>query len=304
MEISWKQLENNISVGHFTSTNSAPGYKSSQIYVKKYEALKSNSKNKVTIFLFHDICQHHGRFQSFIDWAREKNPEISFVAMDFVGHGLSSGTRGHFEKFDHLVTDVHFLLNHLEKNSNDKWIVMGHGLGGLVALDLYNRFQDSAGLLIDGLILSNFILKFQTLLLQLEDQNLFKKSGLEKFIAHSRPLRIFKSNEILSFPEDILNYEQDPLVVHRPTLKSMKEIQKKITNIYQDSYFLGTPLMLIKSEHGVGTLGQEIDYFAKGIKKDLLTEKKYSLMRHDLYNEREKEIVFQDIMNWMNTYET
>ena len=46
-----------------------------------------------------------------------------------------------------------------------------------------------------------------------------------------------------------------------------------------------------------------IGYFAKGIKKDLLSEKKYSLMKYDLYNEVERTSVFHDIMDWMKIYE-
>lgn len=304
--IRWKKLENNISVGHFLSTNPAPGYNPSQVYVKKYAALKNDSEKQMTIFLLHDIGQYHGRFNSFIKWSREHYPNITFIAMDFVGHGLSSGTRGHFEKFEYLVNDFHYLLTQLEKNDNkknEKWIVAGHGMGGLVALDLLNRFQDSVEHRIDGLVLSNFILKFPSLFLQLEEQ-FIEKTVFKKLISHSRPLRVFKGEEVLSHPEDILSYDQDPLVVHRPTLNSVREVQKKMTNIYQESYFLGKPLMLMKSSSGSPISSNGIDYFAKGIKKDLLTEKKYSLMKHDLYNEREKESAFQDIMNWMKIYET
>ncbi len=305
--IHWKKLDNKISAGHFTSSDSSAGrsgFNSSQIYVKKYEALKSDVEKEITIFLLHDIGQHHGRFHSFVEWMRENNPGINFIAMDFVGHGLSSGTRGHFEKFDSLVNDFHHLLMQLEKNKQkkEKWIVLGHGMGGLVALDLMNRFQDSVEHKIDGLILSNFILKLQSAFLQFEDQ-FIDRTLIKALVGHSRLMKIYKGDEILTTPEDILNYEQDPLVVHRPTLTSIKELQKKMANIYQESYFLGKPLMLMKSEFGTKIESRGIDYFAKGIKKELLTEKKYSHMKHDLYNEREKENVFSDILSWMNTYE-
>ncbi len=302
--MSWKKLDQKISVSHFSSSNPTPGYNPSQIYVKKYEALQSDVKKNVTVFLLHDIGQYHGRFQDFIDWSRKNNPGITFVAMDFVGHGLSSGTRGHFEQFDHLARDFHYFLEHYEdKTADEKWIIAGHGMGGLVALDLMNQFQDSFGHKIDGLILSNFILKFNSLLLQLEEQPFMSKSGIKKILGHSRPLRILKGESVLTGPDSILNYEQDPLVIHRPTFNSLKEIQKKVSNIYQESYFLGKPLLIMKSDYGDVVSSGGIEYFSKGIKKELLTEKIYSLMKHDLYNEREKEKVYLDIMNWMKLYE-
>ncbi|MGZ3807283.1 MAG: alpha/beta hydrolase [Bacteriovorax sp.] len=206
--IHWKRLNDDVSVGHFSSCSPSIGHNASQVYVKSHQALGLDSEKSIKVFLLHDIGQHHGRYQSFIDWARRENPAISFVAMDFVGHGLSSGTRGHFEKFDHLVNDFHFLLTQMEKKSDDseKWIVIGHGLGGLVALDLVNRFQDSKEHRIDGLVLSNFIFQLSSLVFQLEDQMLLDKSTIRKIIGHTRPVRPFKSEEILSAPEDVLNY--------------------------------------------------------------------------------------------------
>ena len=118
---------------------------------------------------------------------------------------------------------------------------------------------------------------------------------------HLRPLRVLKSEEMLSDPQYALIYEQDPLVVHRPTLITIREVQKKVANIYQDSYFIGKPLMLLKSEKDSIINLNGMEYFAKGIKKELLTEKKYSLMKHDLYNEIDKESVFKDITDWMKT---
>ena len=303
--LKWNILENNISVTHFTSSAPSRGFGSGQVYVKKFAALKEDPNKKITVFLLHDIGQYHGRFQQLINWTRNKNPGVSFVAMDFVGHGLSSGTRGHFNKFENLVNDFLYLLTMTEKDhaQNEKWIVLGHGMGGLVALDLLNRIQLTTENKIDGLILSNFILKFSSTFLQIEEQIMLKMSGFKKLLAHSRPFRLATGDAILSCPDEVLKHEQDPLVIHRPTLNSIKEIQNRIRNVYQDSYFLDKPLMLLKSDKGSLHQDSGIDYFAKGIKKDLLTEKNYSLMKHDLYNEIERDTVFKDIMDWMKIYE-
>lgn len=297
----WKKLENNILVTQFTSASDG----SSKIYVKRFEALKKDPYRNITIFLLHDVGQYHGRYLSFINWTRNRHPGISFVAIDFVGHGLSSGTRGHVKKFESLVEDVLFLLNHTDKNvdEHEQWMILGQGLGGLVALDLINRYQEVIEKQICGLILSNFIFKFTSPFLQFENQISAAYAGLKNLIPHSRPIKLLKGEDMLSAPQDILILEQDPLVVHRPTLITIKEIQKKIASIYQDSYFIGKPVLLLKSENDNVANSGGLDYFAKGIKKELLTEKKYSLMKHDLYNETDKEIVFQDIMGWMKAYE-
>lgn len=297
--IIWKKLRAGVSVGSFPSSNPTTGFGQGQLYIKRYES-ENQTDDLVTVFLLHDLCQYHGRFIHFIEWMKEHCPSVSFVALDFVGHGLSSGTRGHFEKFDFLVNDFHNLLKFTPKKKNERWIVLGHGMGGLVTLDFINRFQESAGDKIDGLILSNFILKFQSLFLQMEEQILSEKNILKKIISQTRPARFYVGKDLLTEPLDVLTYEQDPLIIHRPTLNSVKELQYKTQTIYQDSYFIERPVLLLKSEFGTSSSVNGMDYFAKGIKKQLLTEKKYSLMKHDLYNERSKETVYSDIMTWIN----
>lgn len=295
----WKKLDNNIQVAQFKSTAN----NGSKVYVKKFNALKSEPGKNITIFLLHDLGQYHGRYLAFINWVRALYPGISFVAMDFIGHGLSSGTRGHLESFNGLVSDFLLLLNHSTKAADEKWIVLGHGLGGLVALDLLNRFQEKIEDRIDGMILSNFLLKFPTGIMAIETQLNSMSNMFSDLMAQTRPIRLMKGSDILSDPTAILAYEHDPLVIQKPTFKTIKELQNKVSNIYQDSYFVGKPLLMLKSETDDSINSSGIDYFMKGIKKDLLTEKKYSLMKHDLYNENEREIVFKDIMNWMKMYE-
>jgi len=302
---SWKALKDGISVGQFSSFSQTIGGNPAKIYVKKYEPIDEDEKNKITVFLIHDIGQHSGRFNYFIDWMREKNPKMAFVAMDFIGHGLSSGTRGHFDELKFLVNDFHFLVNQLEKKtkSNEKWIILGHGVGGLVALDFLSHFEESEQKKIDGLILSNFIMKLSSQLFQLEGTNLWKSLEFKKKLSHFRPYKIFEGNDLLTFPEDALSYDQDPLIVHRPTLAALGEIKKKIKCIYQDSYFLDKPVMLLNSIDNPVCTDESMNYFSKGIKKMLLTEKNYFNMRHDLYNEKERELVFLDILAWIKLHE-
>jgi len=90
--------------------------------------------------------------------------------MDFMGHGLSSGTRGHFDDFDNLVDDVMFMLSHLEKQKDEQWILLGHGLGGVTILDLMGQYQHLVSPLVDKIILSNFTLKFPISFHDIEEQ--------------------------------------------------------------------------------------------------------------------------------------
>lgn len=295
--ILWGKIEDNIQVSYFTSSNS----EKSKIYVKRFDSFKIDPNNNITIFLLHDICQYHGRFLAFINWTRKNYPGISFVAVDYLGHGLSSGTRGHVDNFENLVDDALFIINKItiNKEKDEKCIILGHGLGGLVALDLINRYQNEIEKRIDGLVISNFILRFSSMFFEIENKLILVSETIKKLMAHSRLVSVLTGSEMLSAPKDILMYEQDPLIVHRPTFITFKEIQKKVDSIYQDSYFIDKPILILKSEKNNVTNSRGINYFSRGVKKELLNEKNYSLMKHDLYNEIDNEIVFKDIMNWI-----
>jgi acylglycerol lipase len=299
--LNWEEIATNVFISQFDSCSSLDNLSKNKIYVKKIESKIKSVDKKITVFLSHDIGQHHGRFKKFVDWTIENNSGVSFISMDFIGHGLSSGTRGHFDKIDYLAEDLFKLTQLLDKDEDgsEKWIILGHGLGGLVALDLMNRFEFRPKSKIDGLILSNFISNAEAPILNFEKKLENYSSIFKKLISKTRFIRHRPGVEVLTNGEDILQYELDPLIVHRPTLNSFKEISKRLKLVYQDSYFLDKPVMLLSSEVESSTL----EYFSKGIKKELLSEKKYSLMKHDLYNETERMSVFNDIKNWMKNYE-
>ncbi|MBY0412628.1 MAG: lysophospholipase, partial [Bdellovibrionales bacterium] len=129
-KIEWKKLSEHVYVTQFSSS-----CKSQQIYLKKFIATKP-SKNPVTVFLFHDLASHHGRFSNLTNWFKAQLPHVNFVMMDFLGHGLSSGTRGHIENFNDLVSDVAQVFRAMKKSDKEEWIGLGHGIGALSLLDL------------------------------------------------------------------------------------------------------------------------------------------------------------------------
>ena len=113
-ELLWKDLKEGTSVAHFSSNK-----KSQQIYLKKIKASKP-SAHAVTIFLFHDLASYHGRFMGMVNFFKTQHPEINFVMMDFLGHGLSSGTRVHINEFSDLANDAASVIASLEKKENNR----------------------------------------------------------------------------------------------------------------------------------------------------------------------------------------
>lgn len=293
-KIIWKKLSEGVHVTHFSSKSHLQ-----QIYIKKLDA-KKISKNPITIFLFHDLTSYHGRFMNMTGWFQSQHPEISFVMVDFLGHGLSSGTRGHIARFSDLVDDVAAVFEMLAKNENEEWIALGHGIGAITLLDLLNRFDGPIKEKIDRVILSNFFLNFPSTVLQLQNKLFENFMGMASALKTSRPVEIYLPGEILTGPHEQAIYLEDPLINRRPTYETLKIVSIKVKGIHQDSYFLDKPTLLLKSESPY-LLDRAMDSFGKGLKKGLLTEKKYLNLKHDLYNERENTLVFNDIAEWVQS---
>jgi alpha-beta hydrolase superfamily lysophospholipase len=292
--LKWKELSGWTSVTHFSSF-----LPNQQIYLKRIKPHKK-IENPITVFLFHDLASYHGRFYHLINWFKSRHPEVGFVMMDFLGHGLSSGTRGHIEHFNHLVNDVAHVFRVIEKAPGERWIALGHGIGALSLLDLVNRFDESIKNKIDKLVLSNFILNFNSPVLNIQNRLLEKIMPLEGLMRTTRPLEIYMPEEILTYPREQGVYMEDPLIVRKPTFQTFRCINLKMKSVFQDSYFLDRPTLILQSESPY-LLTRGMDSFSKGLKKGLLSEKKYSNLKHDLYNEKDNLSVFNDIAEWIQS---
>jgi len=288
-EISWKNIKDNVWTSFFTSEASKQ-----KIYLKYIRSSQIN-QNPITIFLFHDLTSYHGRFHHLTTWFQNNFPQVSFILMDYSGHGLSSGTRSHIADLNWLNQDMSFLIDHCDKRADETWIMLGQGMGAIALLDLLNKSNNEK---IDKIIVSNFVLNFKSAIFNLEQKIASKFSLNLAMINQSRPMPIYLPKEMLNQIEDQVKYLNDPLIVKAPTYKSLLTINKRIKSLFLESYFLDKPTLMLTGQSPYLIPGG-MEAFASGFKKGILTKKSYSNFKHDLYNESESELVFNDISNWI-----
>jgi len=291
--LTWKEIKPGTKVAQFSSV-----VKKQQIYIKKYQWVESS---EMTLFLFHDIASYHGRYSKLVEWFRINHPQINLVLMDYVGHGLSSGTRGHINTISDAVFDMLTLFERLEKESKEKWMVLGHGLGALAMLDLLNKVESTLKMKIDGLVLSNFFLNLETPALLLQNQFYDRLTGsAREAMEHLRLAGVYEPFHMLTHKHDQMSLMEDPLIIHKPTFGALRAVHEKVKGIYQDAYFLDKPILILQSESPY-ILRRGMESFAKGLKKNLLTQKNYANSKHDLYNDKDNHLVFGDIAKWVHT---
>jgi len=289
----WSDIGNQQAICQVSAT-----WESHFIYVKNWTAHLPVEEIKSNIILLHDIGHYGESFSNFINWIKAKNKNIAIYTIDCIGHGLSTGTRGHVDEFETYISDLLRAFKNINFHNREVF-VLGHGMGGLMAIDLYNRYSHHLNFKLQGLILTSFIMKYDQFLLNAN----WSKMLANGFFKRLKINNFFEPNLLTNFQEAGIAFAQDPLVVHRPSLGLVRELKEKSLSIYQDAYYLDVPIFVAWSEndHYLNKLG--MNYFVKGVKKELLFEKKYSLMRHDLYNERDSLTFFEDLLNWILKHE-
>jgi len=112
-------------------------YKNTKI---KYSAV---GKGRVVVLL-HGFLEDHTMWDAVTDHLSKKN---RVIRIDLLGHG-ESGNLGYIHTMEEQATMVKLILNHLKLR---KFILIGHSMGGYIALAFAELFPDT----IKGLCLMN-----------------------------------------------------------------------------------------------------------------------------------------------------
>lgn len=117
----------------------------SSIYIREYYATKEprNNKSKKNIILFHDIGGGHYTFENLIPLMNDEG--INVVTFDYLGHGLSAGTRGHFENIDTIKGFLKELFSTSQIAQSDEVFTLSINQGALIALYYATLFENVAG---------------------------------------------------------------------------------------------------------------------------------------------------------------
>jgi acylglycerol lipase len=92
-----------------------------------------SDKTKSVLVIMHGLGEHSGRYSRVADHLDGRN--ISVYAFDLEGHGRSEGKRGHADSFLNYVHDLKLLMNRIKAaHPGVPVVLMGHSMGGLVAL--------------------------------------------------------------------------------------------------------------------------------------------------------------------------
>jgi len=252
---------------------------------------------KARLVIAHGLGEHSGRYQEFA--SRMISEGLSVWALDFCGHGRSEGKRGHIESFDQYLTDLDKLVDIAVKDAaqDTKILLLGHSLGGLIALNYAIRFPHK----LDGLLLSSPALGLKV-------QVPAFKAVLGKFMSTVWP-GLSMANELdsskISHDRSVVDaYIQDPLVHARVTARWFTEFVSTMARTHQSAAAVSVPtLMQIAGNDFLVDAAASEDFFNR-LQVEDKTIHVYSGLFHEIFNETaaERTGVLDDLSAWIQAH--
>lgn len=287
------------------------------IFTRLYEP---DNRPKAVLQIIHGMAEHSGLYTEFCSFMAGEGYLV--VQDDHLGHGRSVVNGKDYGCFfeggiDNLIRDEKQLHDiYAEKYPDLPYFMMGHSMGSFILREYMARYDDKlSGAIIMGTAgpVSEAVWKAEKLLLDaiISRKGYRGKSDFIAKIATAGYKKQFLESPcawVTSDKAEAERYEKDPLCGFPLTVEGYKGIMSLIYSINRPEWFEKVPvklpiLMVSGREDAVGEMGRGVRRVAAGLVKtehdvDLIL---YKGVRHALINEVNKEQVFRDIKNFVES---
>lgn len=284
-------------------------------------APKNNAK--ATLLIVHGMTEHSGRYEKFAQYLADQ--DIAVLTYDQLGHGRSINNAeelGYFTKsypVQTVLKDAVIMADQLKSHYPDvPHFIMGHSMGSFVVRNVLQvHSSEFAGAIIMGSSDYNPLIKvalpIAKVLNQLQPKRpnpvlatamikLFNAQLKDK--SSSSPFAWLARN-----PEGVAEYENDPLCGFYFTNNGFWTLfnlmDTGLDKNWAETIDHDFPMFFVSGENDpVGNMGKGIRKLTKRLKKQGFTKisrQIYPLMRHEPLHEADKQDVYAELANWLNT---
>lgn len=276
------------------------------------------AKIKGLVIIAHGMSEHKERYNYFLE-ILAKSSYLGII-YDHRGHGKSVKERsdlGYFYSEDEttLSQDLYNVLKFFQNRYQiNNTILFAHSMGSLIARSFLQKYDDE----ITKVILCGPPTKNNLVDIGLGLASLSKIFGGAKkpnkflnyltFNSFNKPYQ--NKNEWLSkSKENVINYNNDPLCGFTFTTNGFLNLYKLQKMVFQPKNYLvknkNLPIFLIAGSDDpvIGNLKKfaDLKIFFQKLGYQNTTSKIYNNLRHELLQEEEKDIIIQDILDFINS---
>lgn len=294
--------------------------------VSKLHAIVWSDETKKPIGILqiiHGMAEYIDRYDDFARFMVEKGYVV--VGDDHLGHGDSVGENGIFGYFCKkdpatvLVRDEHRLKKLMEaKYKGVPYYILGHSMGSFIARNYLNRYGSG----IQGMIVmgtgnqSKALLSASKVLVGLTgffcgEKHVAKFINKLAFGTYNRAIEDAKTNvDWLTKDETIVDkYIADERCGFTFTVNGFRGLFELIYRLQKPKNFVNIPkqipVFFVSGEedpvgdYGEGVIGAKNALVRAGLEN--VSMKLYPGDRHEILNETDKDIVYQDIYEWLES---
>lgn len=248
------------------------------------------------LLVVHGLAEHSGRYEQLGAWFARRGCAVH--AYDQRGHGRSGGRRGHVAAFEELLDDLDALLDRVrEEHPGLPLALVGHSMGGLVVASFVcERKPEIAAAVTSGAALA---VPDGVSAVRLLGARLLRR------LAPRFRLAIGIDPDALSRdPEVGRRYRADPLVFDRMSASLASELLRAIERTRRSGADVRVPMLLLHGRRDSICPPSGSSAFRSGIEITGCQLHVYEELRHEIFNEPERERVFQDVLDWLARGET
>jgi alpha-beta hydrolase superfamily lysophospholipase len=269
---------------------SVPASDGTALYTRRYETADARGE----IILVHGFGEHSGRYQAIIDHLLGHN--YSVTAYDHRGHGKSEGLYGHVDRFADYEDDLELLVSAIQsKHRPQRLFLVAHSMGGLVALRFLTRPREG----ITGAVIS-------APLVAIAAKVPAGKLLIAKVSGKLSP-RMRMKNEInpavLSRDAEVGRaYAADPLVGKLVSARWFVEAVSAMDELQHNASQITLPVLIM---HGTEDRLANCEATRTLFKEIASTDKTlriYEGYYHELFNEPEKQEVYNRVTAWLDAH--
>lgn len=248
---------------------------------------------KAAIVVAHGLCEHSGRYAPFITHFTQLGYAV--FTIDHEGHGNSEGVRGDIESFSRYVEALSEFIEQVRNGlPATKVFLVGHSMGGVISLSYLLRDSN----VLPGCILSGAALATDEAvprgakwLIQL----------LAKILPRLHIIQL-KGADVSRDVSVVKGYEKDPLVFRgRATARLLNNIFAAARNVLQRADEIRLPILVLHGSADKLAEARGSEQLVRYLGSTDKTLKIYPDLYHEIFLEPEKDVVYEDIADWLET---
>lgn len=248
------------------------------------------------LVVVHGFAEHSGRYDELGAWFAARGHAVH--ALDHRGHGRSGGPRAHVDSFDHLLDDVAVFVDLVRREHPGVPVTLvGHSMGGLVVAGLLSR----GGPEVAGAVTSGAALALSD---GFSRSRITAARALRRILPRLRLSSGLDTGGLSRDPEVVRRYLEDPLVFRRMTAAFAAELLSAVERVGSLRHDLHVPILVLHGEDDpiCPPAGSRALFERTRAPRSAL--RLYPKLRHEIFNEPEREDVYQDVLAWLRDHES